>query len=124
MTGRGGPILISVDYIEKHQSQVGLSLSCHIYSLQRRKMPPNQRHVQKPVWLFVCGSRSVMSDSFATPWTAALQAPLSMEFSRQECWSGLLFPSPGDLSTPGIEPGFPALKADSLPSEPYTFTRQ
>ena len=41
---------------------------------------------------------------FPTPWTVAHQAPLSMEFSRQEYWSGLLFPSPGDLSHPGIEP--------------------
>ena len=87
-------------------------------------MPPNQRHVQKPAWLLVFGRCSVMSDSFATPWTAALQAPLSMEFSRQEYWSGLPFPSPGDLPTPGIEPGSPALQADSLPSEPYTFIRQ
>ena len=60
---------------------------------------------------------SVMSDS-ATPWTLAVQAPLSMEFSRQETWSGLPFPSPGDLPDSGIEPGSPALSADSLPSEP------
>ena len=46
------------------------------------------------------------------------QAPLSMEFSRQEYWSGLLFPSPGDLFDPGIEPASPALQVDSLPSEP------
>ena len=59
-----------------------------------------------------------MSDFFATLWTIACQAPLSMEFSRQECWSGLPFPSPGDLPDPGIEPGSPALQADSLPSEP------
>ena len=50
-------------------------------------------------------------------WTVAYQAPLSMEFSRQDYWSGLLFPSSGDLSDPGIEPRFPALQADSLPSE-------
>ena len=55
---------------------------------------------------------------FATPWTVAYQAPLSMGFSRQECWSGLPFPSPGDLPDPGIEPGSPALQADALPSEP------
>ena len=54
---------------------------------------------------------------FATPWTAARQAPLSMEFSRQEYWSGLPFPSPGDLlNLP--KPGSPALQVDSLPSEP------
>ena len=55
---------------------------------------------------------------FATPWTVAYQAPLSVGFSRQECWSGLPFPSPGDLPDPEIEPGSPALQADALPSEP------
>ena len=55
-----------------------------------------------------------MSDSFATPWTLAHQAPLSMGFPRQEYWSGLLFPSPGDLSDPGIEPASCALQANSL----------
>ena len=54
---------------------------------------------------------------FVIPWTA-YQAPLSMGFSRQECWSGLPFPSPGDLPDPGIEPGSPALQAVALPSEP------
>ena len=53
---------------------------------------------------------------FATPWTAAYQAPLSMGFFRQESWSGLLFPSPGDLPNPRIEPRSPTLKADILPS--------
>ena len=52
---------------------------------------------------------------FATPWTVAHQAALSVDFSRQEYWSGLPFPSPGDLSHPGIEPRSPALQADSLP---------
>ena len=55
---------------------------------------------------------------FATPWTVSYKAPLSMEFSRQEYWSGLPFPSPGDLPDPGIEPRSPALQADALPSEP------
>ena len=50
--------------------------------------------------------------------TVALQAPPSMGFSRQEYWSGLPFPSPGDLPDPGIEPGSPALQADALPSKP------
>ena len=53
------------------------------------------------------------------PWTAAYQAPLSMEFSRQEFWSGLSFTSPGDLPHPGIEPVSSALQADSLPSEQH-----
>ena len=51
------------------------------------------------------------------PWTAVGQAPLFMEFSRQEYWSGLPFPSPGDLPNPGITSKSPALQADSLPSE-------
>ena len=58
-----------------------------------------------------------MSNSFATPWTLACQASLSMGFSRPEYWSGLPVPSPGDLPNPGIEPRSPALQADSLPSE-------
>ena len=53
----------------------------------------------------------------AIPWTVARQASLPMGFSRQEYWSGLLFPSPEALSDPGIEPGSPALQADSLLSE-------
>ena len=54
---------------------------------------------------------------FATPWTVTRQAPLSMQFPRQEHWSGLPFPSPGDLPHPGIEPRSPALQADALLSE-------
>ena len=50
---------------------------------------------------------------FVTPWTVAYQAPPSMGFSRQEYRSGLPFPSPGDLPDPGIEPGSPALQADT-----------
>ena len=55
---------------------------------------------------------------FATLWTVAYQAPPSMGFSRQEYWSGLPFPPPGDLPDPGIEPRSPALQADTLTSEP------
>ena len=55
---------------------------------------------------------------FATPWTVACQAQLSMGFSKQEYWSGLPFPSPGDLPDSGIKLGSPALKTDSLSSEP------
>ena len=61
-----------------------------------------------------------MSDS-VTPWTVAWQAPLHMEFSRQDYWSGLLFPLPGDFPQPGIEPLSSVsspLQADSLPAEP------
>ena len=57
-----------------------------------------------------------MSDS-VTPWTVACHAPLSKGCPRQESWSGLPFPSAGDLPEPGIKPGSPALQADTLPSE-------
>ena len=55
---------------------------------------------------------------FLTSWTVACQASLSMDFSRQEHWSGLPFPSPGDFPDPGLEPRSPALQADCLPYEP------
>ena len=55
--------------------------------------------------------------TLAIQWTVARQAPLSMGFSRQEYWSGLPFPSPGDFPDAGIEPGSPALQADDLPTE-------
>ena len=55
---------------------------------------------------------------FVIPWTVAHQAPPSMEFSRQEYWSGLPFPYPGDLPDPWIKPGSPTLWVDALPSEP------
>ena len=58
-----------------------------------------------------------MSNS-VTPWTVAYQAAPSIGFSRQEYWSGLPFPSPGDLPDPGIEPGSSVWQADPLPSEP------
>ena len=62
-------------------------------------------------------SHRVRSNS-VIPQTVACPAPLSMEFSRQQYWSGLPFPPPGDLPDPVIEPGSPALQADSLPTEP------
>ena len=62
-----------------------------------------------------CVGRSVVANSFQT---VVCQAPLSLEFSRQEYWSGLPSPSPGNLPDPGIKPGSPALQADSLLSEP------
>ena len=66
--------------------------------------------------------------TLATPWTADHQNPLSMKFSKQEYWSGLPFPSPGDLPNSEIQPGYPALQEDSLPSEPsrkpLTYSRE
>ena len=77
----------------------------------------NSVEYSNPSTWYICFSLSCVR-LFATPWTVAYQAPPSMGFSRQEYWNGLPFPSPGDLPNPGIEPGSPALQADSLPSEP------
>ena len=63
------------------------------------------------------GSVAKSCPTLVTPWTVALQAPLSVGFSREDYSSGLPFPSPGDLPDPGIEPGSPALQADSLPTK-------
>ena len=63
-------------------------------------------------------NRQVMPDSFVTPWTAAHQASLSMGFPRQEHWSGLPFPSPGDLPDLGMEPVSPALADGFFTTEP------
>ena len=63
-------------------------------------------------------SHSVVSSSFAIPWTVAHQAPLCLGFSRYEYWNGLPFPSPGDLPDPGIEPTFPALAGGFFTTEP------
>ena len=66
-----------------------------------------------------CGGGLVakLCPTLEIPWTVAWQAPLSMGFPRQEYWSGLPFPSPGDLPNPGTEPGSPALQVDDLPTE-------
>ena len=65
-----------------------------------------------------CSVLCLVAQSCPTLWTTACQAPLSMEFSRSEYWSGLPFPSPGDLPEPGIKPRSLALQADSLQFEP------
>ena len=65
----------------------------------------------------ICKSLSCVR-LFETPWPIARQTPLSLEFSRQENWSGQPFPSAGDLPNPEIKLGSPAFQADSLPSEP------
>ena len=77
------------------------------------------RSAREPVWLgcLVADTSAQSCPTPVTPWTVAQQAPLSIGLSRQEYWSRLLFPSPGDLPEPGIKPGSPALQADSLPTE-------
>ena len=77
-------------------------------------MPFVYRLLRFPVVLVDCllyiRAQSLRLQLFATPWTAAHWAPLSMEFSRQEYWNGLPFPSPGDFPDPGIKPTSPASK--------------
>ena len=87
-------------------------------------------HLSLLPWSFACTSPNISCFTvfirprvshvwfFAIPWTVARQVPLSMGFSRQEYWSGLPRPPPGDIPNPGIEPRSPALQVDSLPSEP------
>ena len=76
---------------------------------------PSEKPTYSSCSMLSCCSRVQI---FATPWIVAHQAPLSMGFPRQEYWSGLPFPSPGDLPDSGIKLRSPALQADSLPIEP------
>ena len=84
--------------------------------------PPPVKQLSTQLLLYIYIRKKVKSLSlvrfFVTPWTAAYQAPPSMGFSRQAYWSGLPFPSPGDLPDPGTEPRSPTLQADALTSEP------
>ena len=79
--------------------------------------------LQSYVVLYGDGLVAKLCLTLMTPWTITRQAPLSLGFSRQEYWSGLPFPSPGDLPTPGIEPRSPALQADSLLTKLVVFYR-
>ena len=83
-----------------------------------RQNSNKKRHTFPTFMCFMLCFMSSPASFIHTPWTVAHQAPLSMGFSRQEYWSGLLCPPPGDLPNPGIKPRSPALQADSLPSEP------
>ena len=76
------------------------------------------KHCTKNLVVGMCERKLVAYVQLCDSWTAACPTALSIEFSRQEYWSGLPFPSPGDLSNPGIEPGSPALQSEALTSEP------
>ena len=108
-----------------HKEALGLLLPLGTATLIPCKSPGEscQTLTHKPLYspLLFLSEVKLLSCArlFATPWTVAYQAPLSIGFfSRQEYWSGLQFPSPGDLPHPGIEPRSPTLQADSLTSEP------
>jgi len=104
----------------------------HIHSLQTSSLtlrypqarsqsithPPRVQWQQPLTWTvhcYCCCLVAKLCPTLAMPWTVALQAPLSMEFPRQEYWNGLLFPSPGDLPDPGIKPTSQHWQAVSLP---------
>ena len=92
-----------------------LTMFCNLLNavlkVQRKKKLWLQRYRMLVMVQFISHAQ------FANPWTVACQASLSMGFSRQEYWSGLPFPSPGDLPDPGNKPRSPALQTDSLPTE-------
>ena len=99
----------------------------HVYVVVRTAGTPGSLRCVQGTVSTICVLSHVWL--FATPWTAAHQAPLSMGFPRQEYRSGLPFPPPGDLPNPGMEPTSPALQADSLllsypgsPGRPYLDT--
>ena len=81
---------------------------------KRRQILKRHKTYRKQIVKCKCVSVLVAKScpTLATPWTVVCKAPQSMGFSRQEYWSGLPFPSPGDLPDPGIEPGSLALQAD------------
>ena len=103
----------SISYSTGPSRPRNLSLLCLLH-WQEDSLPLCHLRSPKRVLYLVANS----CPTFATPWTVARQAPLSMRFSRQEYWRGLPCPPPGDLPDPGIKPRSPALHADSLPSEP------
>ena len=86
---------------------------------------PNSSVTYATCFTCVCAQFLSCVRLFVTQWTVTCQAPLSMEFSRQECWSGLPFPTPGYLPNPGIEPTSPALSGRFFtiepPGKPYPF---
>ena len=97
------------DSVVSHEFKVNESMICTKYGIFKQKVKVKSlSHVRL----------------FAIPWTVVYQASLSMGFSRQEYWSGLPFPSPGDLPDPGIKPRSPALQAGALPSEPLGSTHK
>ena len=110
-------------YIFIHICYIYICVHAHIfyiYMLNIYTQIHTQTHTHTHISAHVCCvlSRFSCVQLFSTPWTVAHQAPLSMGFSRQPYWSRMPVPVPGDPGNPGMEPRFPALKADSLLSEP------
>ena len=101
-----------VGYSPRGRKESDMTERLHFHFQTVKNLPAMQEKVKVKVKSLSCVRL------FATPWTVVYQAPPSMGFSRQEYWSGLPFPSPGNLPNPGIKPGYPAFQADALTSEP------
>ena len=129
--GSIGALWCSVSFCRKTQ-WISIYTHTHTYTAPPCAPPPwcpthlsHQRAwTELPVWQvpssYLTHGGGLVAKScltLVTPWTVACQASLSMRFTRQEYWSGLPLPSPGDLPDPGIEPWSPTLQADSLPTE-------
>ena len=117
--------LFATPWTAVRQASLSMTISRSLLKLMSIEsvMPSNQLILCRslsppPIFMKVKVKSLSRVQLFATPWTVAHQAPLSMGFSRQEYWSGLPFPSPGDLPDPGIKPKSPTLQADTLTSEP------
>ena len=108
------PCLASLSFIisQSYLKLKYIESSNHVILFQPLLLLPS---VFPSISCYLLFNDSAVSDTFATPWTVAHQAPLSVRFPRQEYWSGFPFPSPGNLSDPGIEPASPILQANSLP---------
>ena len=111
---------ISLNQNKMYSRCKGLKIIKHLYTLKFKIIYTTT--IRQDILSLSLVTKSCLT--LATPYTIACQAPLSMRFSRQEYWSGLSFPSPGDLPDPGIEPRSPALQANSflieLWGKPYT----
>ena len=94
----------------------GEPLPSTVYFVLARKLGWSRDKECMLAW--VCACLFICVWLFVTPWTSACQAPLSVEFSRQEYWRGLPFPSPGDLPDPGIKPTSPALAGGFFTTAP------
>ena len=103
-------------------SWIASQIASPVFLIKKGKENPNIKQpyylpckFRDTVFIYVCEKSLIHVWLFVIPWIVACQTPLSMRFSRQEYWSGLPFPFPGDLPDPGIKPRSPALQADSLP---------
>ena len=106
---------------QTHQCRHSLTILLHLLVLTVLAIPLvllSQIHHQLSPYNYTLFGCQVMSNSFSTPWAVAHQAPLSMGFFRQEYWSRLPFPSPGDLPNPEIIPTY-ALAGRFFTTEPY-----